>query len=422
MHFAGRKALWEYVAGQEQDLAQNGTLFIIDFARYSELATVLDSADLGQLLAQIRGQLEIMSGDRGLVFRVDSSFFGILWYRTLNKGQSVLACTRIVRELRNLPYCREAMLEIDPTIGVASLTTEHDSVRDWVNAAYLALSQTNEVYPQYSIFEPGMRDIVHRAWQLRRGLVHAVEHQEFKLKYQPRVDLRNGKCLGVEALMRWNSPELGVIGPDEFIPILENTGLITDVTNWVFRRGARELEVWLDEDKNREFAYNISAKVLMDPEFCAAIKHNIGLWTMNPKQIVLEITETSIWGNRKASTPALEELRSLGVKIAIDDFGTGYSTLEYLRDLTVDQIKIDKSFVMPMLESKRDQFIVELVIGIAQEFNLEVIAEGAESLELLQVLKQIGCTTAQGYAIAKPMPHNELIAWSDKLHAEPLQF
>jgi EAL domain-containing protein (putative c-di-GMP-specific phosphodiesterase class I) len=421
-HFAGRTALADYVRAQEQNFSHGGTIFIIDFARHSELAVAMNVDDMTTLIAEILAQLEGMARDHGQVFRVDSSLFGILWNTALNKGQCVLACTRILRELRNLPFCRHAALEIGPRIGVAEYELDQGSTRDSVNAAYLALDHTHEVYPQYAIFEPSMREIQHRNWQLRRELTRAVERQEFVLYYQPRVDLQSGRCLGVEALMRWNSPRLGKVSPTEFVPVMENSGLIAEVTDWVFRRGAHELAAWLKEDKEREFAFNVSARVLMDPEFGESVKQSIGLWTMNPKQVVLEITETTIWGDRETSIPVLEELRNLGVKVAIDDFGTGYSTLEYLRDLAVDQIKIDKSFVMRMLDSKRDRFIVELVIGIAREFDLEVVAEGAESLEILKVLKQIGCATAQGYGIAKPLAHQDLIDWSENLRNNPLKF
>jgi EAL domain-containing protein (putative c-di-GMP-specific phosphodiesterase class I) len=411
-HLAGRKALWTHIDQNSSEMIDGGTLFLIQFSRYSELAVAMPPKDMDQLMEEIWHELEGIAQDHGQVFRIDSSEFGILWFRSLNEGQCVLACTRILSALKNLPFCRHAALETSPQIGVSPREAEAIESRTWVNETYLALAQTDQVYPQFAIFEPSMQGQQERDWQVRRQLSRALERQEFKLHYQPRIELMTGMCSGVEALLRWDNPKLGKISPAEFVPILEDSGVIGEVTDWVFRRGAHELGSWLKEDSQREFAFNVSARVLVDPEFGEAIKQSIGLWAMNPHQIVLEVTETAVWADRDRAIPILAELRKMGIKVAIDDFGTGFSTLDYLRDLPVDQLKIDRTFVQNMLRSRRDMFLVELVVKIAKEFDLEVVAEGAESDEILRRLRDINCDAAQGFAVARALPHNELLEWT----------
>jgi sensor c-di-GMP phosphodiesterase-like protein len=412
LHFAGRKALASFIDDSAEELIDGGTLFVINFRRYSELAVAMSADDMDRLMDEIWEELQALARDHGQVFRMDSSRFGILWHRALNKGQCVLACTRMVAALKNLPFCRHAALEITPQIGVAAIEAGQMSAHQWVNDAFLALAQTDQVFPQFALFDPADEEAQQRDWDVRRQLSRALERQEFVLHYQPRIDLDTRRCTGVEALLRWHNPRLGKVSPSEFVPILEDSGVIGEVTDWVFRRGAHELGRWLKEDKRREFAFNVSARVLMDPEFGEAIKQSIGLWAMTPAQIVLEVTETAIWADRDRSLPILTDLRNLGIRVSIDDFGTGHSTLDYLRDLPVDQIKIDRTFVQSMLKSWRDLFLVELVIRIAREFELEVVAEGAESDEILDKLAEMGCDAAQGYGVARAMPAEELTDWS----------
>ena len=407
LHFAGREGLIGYLSGRRKE----GTLFVVELQRFSEYAIVLDEKDLRRLLEELWQTFEAYLQQRAQVVRIDTSQFAIIWSQVLNPGQAALAATRILEQLRHLAFCRNAALQIRPRLGIASGCGGQEASREWVLHAYLALTQT-EREPRFAIFEPDMEDALLRRWSLRQALARALEEQEFELCYQPRIELSDGRCSGVEALIRWEHPDFGRVGPDQFIPLLEESGAIVETTQWVLHRSSRELGSWLGEDTRRSFSFNVSTRALADSEFAEALKHAVGLWTLDPRQLVLEVTETAVWDDREPSIRALQDLRSRGIQVAIDDFGTGHATLEYLRQLPADEIKIDRTFVVDMLDRGDDAYLVQVVIDLGKRLGLKVIAEGAEELEQLRRLRDMGCDCAQGYAVARPMPQAELLAWS----------
>ena len=406
---AGREQLTRFVEHHARD--GGGTLFLVRLHRYSEMAIGLSADDLARLTEDLWQALERFVGERGRIFRVDTHNFGFLWYDELNHSQCILASTRLLEQLRQLPFCRHADLQISLQMGVARGRIDEGGSDRWIHQTYLALTQSHPLYPAFVVFDPEMEHHLGRRWRLRQGLAQALERQEFELAYQPRVELAGGHCVGVEALLRWLHPEHGVMTPDEFLPLLEDSGVLIELTQWVLHRASRELTEWLKADAERSFAFNVSTKVLIDPEFGEALKHSIGLWGLNPRQVVIEVTETAAWQERESSILVLNELRELGLRVAIDDFGTGYSTLDYLRQLPVDQIKIDRSFVANMLTSRLDVFLVSVVVEIGRELGLTVVAEGVERPEQLERLRQMGCHSAQGYAVAQPMPIAQLLEW-----------
>lgn len=410
-HLAGRQAVIRHILDINGD--GQGTLFIVHLHRYSELAIALSARELDQLTEDLWTELDAFASERGQVFRLDSSQFGIVWSGGLSEGECILACARLLERLRHLPFCRHADLQISVQIGVASGSARSsETVERWVHRAHLALAHTEPSFPRYAIYEPDMEQQLLRRWQLRQGLARALEEQQFELVYQPRIELASGRCHGVEALLRWVHPDHGVIGPDEFVPLLEDSGVMVQITQWVLHRAARELADWLEDHPHRSFAFNVSTRALIDPEFGDALKHSLALWGLDPQQVVMEVTETAAWQQRESSIRVLNDLRQLGLRVAIDDFGTGYSTLDYLRQLPVDQIKIDRSFVSRVLDSRLDAFLVQVAIEIGREMGLTVIAEGAENDAQLVRLREMGCHSAQGYAVALPMRRDQLLAWS----------
>ena len=406
LHFAGREGLIGYLS--ERRLA--GTLFVIDLERFPEYAIVLEEADLRRLVEELWQTFEAYLQQRAEVVRIDTNQFAIVWSLVLNPGQAALAATRILEQLRHLPFCRNAALQIRPRLGIATGTAE--ASREWVLHAYLALTQTDHE-PRFTIFDPDMEHTLLRRWSLRQALAQAREEQEFELCYQPRIELTDGRCSGVEALIRWENREFGRVSPDQFVPLLEESGAIVETTQWVLHRSSRELGAWLSEDVRRSFSFNVSTRALADAEFAEALKHAVGLWTLDPRQLVLEVTETAAWEDREPSIRALQDLRSRGIQVAIDDFGTGHATLDYLRQLPADEIKIDRTFVTDMLTREDDAYLVQVVIDLGKRLGLKVIAEGAEAPEQLRRLKEMGCDCAQGFAVARPMPQADLLAWTE---------
>jgi EAL domain-containing protein (putative c-di-GMP-specific phosphodiesterase class I) len=224
--------------------------------------------------------------------------------------------------------------------------------------------------------------------------------------------MRNGKVLGVEALLRWKHPEQGVIPPAQFLPLVENTGLSTGVGNWVLQHGIEQLAQWLRMGLDMTVSINVSARHLQEPLFA---QHLAGLLSRQQApvahRLIIEVLETAALADVDYTCELMEECRALGVRFALDDFGTGYSTFTYLKRLPIDMLKIDRSFVINMLGDRQDLAIVEGVIGLSQTFGCAVVAEGVETPAQAQRLIEIGCNVGQGNGIAAAMPADEVPDW-----------
>ena len=240
----------------------------------------------------------------------------------------------------------------------------------------------------------------------------ALDAHEFRLYFQPKVDMRTSKVLGAEALLRWKHPDHGVISPAQFLPLIENTGLSISVGNWVLKQGIEQLAQWLRLGLDITVSINISARHLQEPLFA---QHLSGLLSRHQAavahRLVIEVLETAALADIDHTCELMEECRALGVRFALDDFGTGYSTFTYLKRLPIDMLKIDRSFVTNMLSDRQDLAIVEGVIGLSQTFACSVVAEGVETPEQAQRLIEIGCDVGQGNGIAAAMPPEQLVPW-----------
>jgi diguanylate cyclase (GGDEF)-like protein/PAS domain S-box-containing protein len=242
----------------------------------------------------------------------------------------------------------------------------------------------------------------------------ALAQNEFVLHYQPKVNMRIGQVIGVEALIRWQHPERGLLPPAEFLSVIEENDLIIEVGDWVISTALKQLEVWQAAGVAIAVSVNLSARQLQQIDFVDGLKYLLSKHPeVNPTQIELEVLETSALADMAHVSQVIEDCSHIGVKFALDDFGTGYSSLTYLKNLRASQIKIDQSFVRDMLEDPDDLAILEGIIGLAAAFKREVIAEGVETVEHGTLLLQLGCELAQGYGIARPMPGEQLLAWVD---------
>jgi len=243
--------------------------------------------------------------------------------------------------------------------------------------------------------------------ELRR----ALEEGELVLHYQPQVELASGQLRGVEALVRWNHPERGLVPPDEFIPLAEHTGLIKPLTLFVLNSALAQSQAWAQAGLELRVAVNLSGRHLLDLELPDEVARLLHAWNVEPDRLELEITESTLLAEPLRARSILTRLHAMGVKLAIDDFGTGYSSLGYLKRLPVDEVKIDKSFVMNMALDHNDAVIVRSTIDLAHNLGLGVIAEGVESEEIWQMLAAQGCDAAQGYHLSRPIPASELTSW-----------
>src|SRR5579863_948055 len=272
----------------------------------------------------------------------------------------------------------------------AAMAAAQDARR--LDQACLLLDSTGEFDPQ-------------RIPSLLRGLRPALAApDQLSLVYQPRIDMRSGQCLSAEALLRWDHPTLGTVSPGEFIPLVEQTGMIRFVTDWVVERALTEWAAQPAPEQPRSVSINISPLNLGEENFAGRLGAAISRHGLEPRRVELEFTETALLHDTDPVSKTVHELAGLGIGIAIDDFGTGYSNLFYLRETPATTVKIDQSFIRPLCDSRRDQIIVESMIHMAHDLGYRVVAEGIESREAYDMLADWGCDEGQGFLISHPVP------------------
>ncbi len=240
---------------------------------------------------------------------------------------------------------------------------------------------------------------------------------DLSMSYQPKLDLKTREVKKVEALIRWNNKKFGFVSPVTFIPIAEKAGLITQVTYWVINQVIQDLSHWKAQGINIQVAINLSVQDFNDENLLDYINEKLQLAQLNSDVLSFEITESEIISDHNNAIALLTEFNQKGFSLSIDDFGTGYSSLSYLKNLPVKELKIDKSFILKLDQQMDDQRIVQTIISLARSFNLEVVAEGVENKETLQLLKDWGCDWIQGYYISKPMPFEMVAEWLSRHNA-----
>ena len=241
--------------------------------------------------------------------------------------------------------------------------------------------------------------------RIENELRRALERGEMRVHYQPIVELANGRTLGVEALVRWEHRERGLVPPSEFIPLAEETGLVVPLGRWVLDEACRALAAL---PERISLSVNLSGRQLLQPEFCAELKEMLSRRRIEPSRLRLELTESMLIGNGAAARAALTHLRATGVRLCIDDFGTGYSSLSYLHELPIDSLKIDRSFVGAMGDDERKIKIVQSILVLGKSLGIDVVAEGVETLQQAELLRRLGCERAQGYFFSRPVPLEQL--------------
>jgi EAL domain-containing protein (putative c-di-GMP-specific phosphodiesterase class I) len=241
----------------------------------------------------------------------------------------------------------------------------------------------------------------------------AVAEGQFELHFQPCIDLRSGRPIRAEALIRWNHPKLGRIAPDQFIELAELSGAIQPITRWVVHEGLVAVRRWRAAGHDIGLAVNLSVRNLYDPELVPYLAAELSDTDLPAMDLVLELTESELMDDPGLAQEVFQALGELGISTAIDDFGTGYSSLTYLRDLPLQEVKIDRSFVAEMHRRSEEFTIVRSMIDLGHNLGLRVVAEGVEHADDLQLLRRLGCDLAQGFHLARPLPLDELLAWLD---------
>ncbi len=269
---------------------------------------------------------------------------------------------------------------------------------------------------QYHFHNNQMVKLLKHQAYLKAELRKALSKNEFKLYYQPKFNTKNEISNEVEALIRWHHPEIGNVPPNEFIPLAEETGLITSIGKWVIETACQQARAWLNEATPMQIAVNVSAKQLSNMSLCGEIKEVLEQTNLPPQLLEIELTESLLINNVSSNIKVLNELSEMGISIAIDDFGTGFSSLSYLTSFPVNKLKIDRAFVQKISSDNADRRLIKAIVSLAHSLSLSVVAEGIETIKQLNYLKFIGCDTVQGFLLAKPAPADDLDLKLPKFH------
>lgn len=388
-------------------------LCIMNLSRFKDINNTLGHQNGDIVLQEVARRLQDTLGEADTVAHMGGDDFAILM--TNIGADSVPKMISNITSTLAKPFSLDGLsLDISYSAGISIFPGHGEDADTMIRRAYIALDEAKTTESGFGIYTPEFDKFITEHLALMGELRPAIELNQLFLLYQPKVDIRTGRTLGVEALVRWQHPKHGVIPPDQFISLAEKTGLIRQLTFWVLRESMRQSRSWHQAGFDVSIAVNLSVRSLHAQLILDQIKGLLATWGIPTSLLRLEITESIIMQNPEIAMEIITELTKMGIKFSIDDFGTGYSSLSYLQRLPVDEIKIDKSFVMNMMKDENSNTIVDSIIELGHSLGLKVVAEGVESKEILDRLALAGCDIAQGYYISKPIPHAEITAWLNK--------
>jgi EAL domain-containing protein (putative c-di-GMP-specific phosphodiesterase class I) len=361
--------------------------------RSQVLNGILHDAFCGRLHSWVRTKDEwsFLNRNRACVILRDIS----------SRGELELAGAKLARLFKEPHYHLGKAMPLMVTAGFTELNDKNSDIALAIQQAGIALTQAKQSANLFKVYSPETAKSMKEEGQLLERMQTALELGEFHLYYQPKVHAGYRTLIGAEALIRWHCKEEGVITPDKFIDLAERNEIIKPLTWWVIKSAVNRLARWPNQ---LSVAVNVCPSLLLEDDILSVVTDALDLFGVEPARLTLEVTEKIMIANQDIMLGQLARLRKIGVKISIDDFGTGFSSLAYFRDLPVDEIKIDQSFVRRMMASEKDHAIVKAVIDLAHNFSMKVVAEGVETLAIADRLAQMRCDILQGYVFDKPLP------------------
>jgi diguanylate cyclase (GGDEF)-like protein len=404
-------------------------VMLMDLDRFKEVNDTLGHHSGDLLLKQIGPRLRSVLRESDTIARLGGDEFAVLLPNVPDRAAAAQVADKIKRAL-DLPFEIQGLrLNIEASIGIAFAPDHGRDVETLMQRADVAMYVSKGTRSGYAIYTTEQDRHSPNRLALVGQIRTALEKEEIELYYQPKAELLTGHIKGVEALVRWHHPERGLLFPDEFIPMTENTGLIEPLTVYVLEAAIKQCRVWQEAGLDLTVAVNVSPRSLLDSQLPDQIERLLRKWGLRSSALRLEITESSIMEDPVRAMGILDRLSEKGISLALDDFGTGYSSLSYLKRLPVNELKIDKSFVMNMTADEDDAVIVRSTIELGRNLGLEVVAEGVETEEHWQTLADLGCDFAQGYYLSRPIAAGEFMQWlrarekslqqADELHHEP---
>lgn len=400
----------EQAVGQAHRIKGQFALMVMDLDRFKHINDTLGHAVGDQIIQQVGSRLHAVLRDTDTVSRLGGDEFAMLLPLT-SEPQAKHVARKILLALKRTFEIEEHNLVVDGSIGVATYPLNGSSAEEILRHADVAMYQAKSSGEAVAFYEHERDPNSVRLLALENDLRNAIQNDSLELQFQPKVDLRKKVIIGSEALVRWTHTELGAIPPIEIIEIAERTGLIRPLTRWVLMAALRQAAHWASLGIDIPIAVNLSIWDMQDPDFVEYVREGLRKWNRVPENIEFEITESVMMVDPNRAIMALTRLSKMGIKLAVDDFGTGFSSLAYLKKFPVSTLKIDKSFVIDMMNDPSDRAIVKSTLELAHHMGISAVAEGVEDAEILNELARLGCDTAQGYFIAKPMPPGVFVNW-----------
>lgn len=393
-------------------VSQAPCLLLMNINRFKHINESLGHKEGDQLLVELVRRIRFQLSEQDTLYRVANDEFAVVLKPGISETEIDCLTGQILDDLATPFFVGTLDLYVSLTFGIAKANQETDSGEHLLQYASKALIKAKENSQTISYYLSESSTSNTYRLELESALFKALENNEFELYYQPQVSLKGDHIIGAEALLRWCDTQHGAISPIEFVPILEDTGLIDKVGSWVIQKSCAYWKFWQDEgliQDHQKLSVNVSPYQFRNTGLLVSVKTALEETGLNPENLILEITESTLLADDENNLAILNSLKSLGVTVALDDFGTGFSSLSYLTRFPIDYLKIDRAFLINVMESTNDAHLVTAIINMAHGLEMKVIAEGVDSLDKLNFLKQKGCDNYQGFYFSRPVTGNEFI-------------
>ncbi len=385
-------------------------LLIIDLDRFKEVNDTLGHHIGDHLLQEVGRRLITLLRATDTVARLGGDEFAII-LTGAHRAQVIAVCKKIFKAMQRPVLIDEVSLRIGMSIGAALCPEHGNNTRLLMQRADVAMYDAKRHQSGFSIYNKNKDTNNTSRLGLSNALHDAIDSDQLLLEYQPLIDIKSNDVACVEALVRWQHPSMGLVQPDEFISLAEESGVIRPLTLWVIDHALTQMVRWKKAGLHLKISINLSVRCLQDRALPAQVENLVNKHQISPDAIILEITESAVMSDPVTARRVMRRLSNMGFLLSIDDFGTGYSSLSYLQQLPVDEVKIDKSFVIDMNNNTSDAAIVKATIDLAHNLGMKVVAEGVENHQVMEKIQSLGCDTAQGYFISKPTTASELVRW-----------
>ena len=396
-------------------------VLILDMDRFKYINDVLGHESGDTVLKVVAARLQVTLRQSDTVARLGGDEFALLLHQVSDLAIKT-AVDRVTAVFEEPVLLNNQMVDIGCSIGIACYPQHGKDASTLLRRADMAMYSAKRSDTPYAFYDPDCEEHREEHLSLLGEIKRAIEMDELQLFYQPKVTLGDSSVLSVETLIRWQHPNRGLVPPDEFIPFAEQTGAIRLITRWVIANAVTQARSWADQGLMIKMSLNISARDLLDSDFSAYVDKRLQESGVHPSMICMEITESALMEDPIKARRTVEELHNLGLSISIDDYGTGYSSLAYVKNLPVNELKIDREFIKNMIENKEDVAIVRSTIELGHNLGLKVVAEGIEREEEMQMLKDFGCDQAQGYLISKALTAADMEKWIANNRTSPTDF